>query len=308
MKIVFLGTSGSMPTQERSSSSIAIRRKGEITLFDCGEGTQRRMVAARIGFRRPTRIFITHLHGDHVLGLPGLIQTMTLLQRERPLYIYGPQELASFIKAFSSVLGGPGFTIRISEIVSEGVVYSGAEYSVVAVRADHDEPSWSFILEERPRPGKFHPERARSLGVPEGPLWKRLQQGEEVKLRDGRVVCSVDVVDPPRGGLKIAYSGDTRPTEAFIKAAEGADLIIHEATFDESLEERAGENGHSTATKAAEVARAAGARSLILTHISSRYPDVSVLLEEARKVFPETEIAEDLMEIELQPERLKKDS
>ncbi|MFB0558420.1 MAG: ribonuclease Z [Candidatus Bathyarchaeia archaeon] len=299
MKVIFLGTSGSMPTQDRSSSSIAIRRKGEIIMFDCGEGTQRRMVATRIGFRRPTRIFITHLHGDHVLGLPGLIQTMTLLQRERSLHIYGPTGITRFIEAFSSVLGGSGFAIRINEIISEGIIYSGSEYSVTAIKADHDEPSWSYILEEYPRPGKFYPTKAKSFGVPEGPLWKRLQRGEDVKLSDGRVVRSMDVVDPSRRGLKLAYSGDTRPTEAFSNAAEGADLMIHEATFDDSLDEKAGENGHSTATKAAEVARAAGVGLLILTHISSRYPDVSVLLEEAKKVFQETKIAEDLMEIEL---------
>ena len=299
MKIIFLGTSGSMPTQSRSSSAIAIRRKGEIIFFDCGEGTQRRMVEAHIGFRRRTKMFISHLHGDHVLGLPGLIQTMTLLQRDRPLHIYGPEGLADFIQAFSSALGGPGFTVKISEITSEGIVFRGSEYEVTAVEADHDGPSWSYVLAEHPRPGRFHPGKARALGVPEGPLWGRLQHGEDVELRDGRIVKSRDVVDAPRRGLKIVYSGDTRPTEGLLEAASGADVLIHEATFDDSLACKADENRHSTVTQAAEVAKEAGVGTLVLTHISSRYPDASALLEEAVKVFPNTMIAEDLLELEL---------
>jgi ribonuclease Z len=287
-----------MPTQGRSSSSMAVRRKGEIILFDCGEGAQRQMVAARIGFRRPMRIFISHLHGDHVLGLPGLIQTMTLLQRERPLHIYGPGGLASFIRAFSLVLGDPGFTIKIFEILGGGVVFEGQEYNVTAVEADHDGPSWSFVVDERPRPGRFHPERAVELGVPEGPLWKRLQQGEDVVMGDRTLVRSEEVVEPPMRGLKIAYSGDTRPTGNLVNAARGADILIHEATFDNSLEDKATENGHSTAAQAAEVAKAAGVGMLILTHISSRYPNEGILLEQAREIFPNTRVAEDLMEVE----------
>jgi ribonuclease Z len=288
-----------MPTQSRNSSCIAVKRKGEVILFDCGEGAQRQMVSARIGFRRPMRVFVTHLHGDHVLGLPGLIQSMTLLQRERSLYIYGPQGIAGFVEAFSAVLGNPGFTIRIYEILSEGPVFKGPEYDVAAVGADHDGPSWSYVLEEHPHPGKFHPERAEELDVPEGPLWKKLQQGEDIVLVDGTQVKSSEVVEPPKKGLKIAYSGDTRPTEVLIEAAKGADILIHEATFDDSLAERAEENGHSTASQAAEVARAIGAGMLILTHISSRYPDEGVLLEQAETIFPNTRVAEDLMELEL---------
>ena len=290
-----------MPTPSRGSSALAVKRKGEVLLFDCGEGTQQRMVAARIGFRRSTRIFITHLHGDHILGLPGLLQTMTLLRRERPLYIYGPRGLLDFIKAFSSTLGGPGFPLEVYEILDEGIVYSGAEYRVDAVRADHEGECWSYAVVEHPRPGRFHPERARALGVPEGPLWGRIQHGADAVLDDGRLVRSADVVDSPRRGRRIVYSGDTRPTEALVRLAEGADILIHEATFDDVLTERAMEDGHSTASQAAEVAAAAGVGMLMLTHISSRYPDPAVLLEQARETFPNTRIAEDLMEVEVQP-------
>jgi ribonuclease Z len=301
MRIIFLGTGGSIPTRERGSPAIAIMRKREVILFDCGEGTQHRMAAAHVSFNRPTRIFVTHLHGDHVLGLPGLLQTMSLLEREIPLQIYGPRGLASFVGAFTSILGAPTFPLEINELVEEGVAYSGPEYRVEAVRADHDGESWSYGLFENPRPGRFHPDRARMLGIPMGPLWRRLQYGERVILDDGRVIEPDEVVDPPREGRRIIYSGDTRPNRGLIGLAEGADILIHEATFDDGLAERAYRDGHSTARQAAEVALAAGARALILIHISSRYPDASILLEQARAVFPNTMIAADMMEVDLPP-------
>lgn len=288
-----------MPTQTRGSSALAIKRKGEIILFDCGEGTQRRMVEAGLSFRRPTRIFISHLHGDHILGLPGLLQSMSLLGREQTLYIYSPVGFVGFIHAFNSILGDPIYPLEICEITSEGTIFTGPEYDVIAVEADHDYFSLSYVFEEHPRPGRFHPDKATAQGVPEGPLWRRLQHGEDVKLDSGKLVRSRDVVDAPRRGLKISYSGDTRPTEALIKAAKGSDVLIHEATFDDSLADKANTNGHSTAAQAAEVAKAADVGMLVLTHISSRYPYAGVLLDEAKKVFSRTRIAEDLMEIEL---------
>ena len=296
--MVFLGTSGSMPTPERGSSAVALVRGHEVILLDCGEGTQRQMVAAHIGFSRPTRILVSHLHGDHVLGIPGLLQSMTLQRREAPLEVYGPVGTAAFIQAFTSTLGGPGFPVTIYEIRKPGVIYDSVVYSMEVAEADHDVEAWSYALVEYPRPGRFHPDRARGLGVPEGVLWKRLQGGEDVELSGG-VVRSSEVVDPPRPGRKVVYSGDTRPTEGLVRLAEGADILIHEATFGEELAERAEEDGHSTARQAAEDALKAGVRRLIITHISSRYQDVAQLESEARVVFPDTVAARDLMVVEL---------
>ncbi len=294
MEIIFLGTGGTMPSALRGLPSIAVRRGGELLLFDCGEGAQRAMARARIGFGRPMRVFITHLHGDHILGLPGLIQTMNLLGRERPLHVYGPRGLGGFLEAVSRYVSPPEFPLIIHR-VHRGVIHRGGDYRVEAVEAEHEGECWSYAIIEDPRPGRFHPERARRLGVPEGPLWKRLQRGEDVVLSDGRVVRSRDVVDPPRRGRRIVYSGDTRPNRRLLELARGADILIHEATFDDGLRDRAIRDGHSTAREAAELAAEAGVRLLILTHISARYPDPKPLLEEARSVFPNVLVAEDLM-------------
>ena len=274
-------------------------REGEVILFDCGEGTQQKMFAVRLGFGRPTRIFITHIHGDHVLGLPGLLQTMSLLGRERPLRIYGPRGTLGFLEAFTSILGEPVFPLEVCEFEEVGEVCEGRGYRVLAIPADHSVKALSYALVEEPRPGRFHPEKALELGVPEGYLWKSLQQGETLTLPDGRVVRPEEVVDPPRVGRVIVYSGDTRPNDGLVELARGADLLIHESTFGDELAEKALLDGHSTPSQAAEVARRAGVRELILTHISPRYVDSAPLLEQARRVFEKTRIADDLMEVEV---------
>ena len=298
MKVVFLGTGASMPTPRRGSSSVVVRVGRSLYMFDCGEGTQRQMVRAGVGFRRKTLIFLSHLHGDHVLGLPGLLQSMRLLGRERRLDIYGPVGTVEYVKAFSEALGGPAFPVIIHEIMEPGVVYSGDGLEVVAARSSHRVESWSYGLFEEPRPGRFHPEKARAQGVPEGRLWHRLQHGEAVTV-EGRTIQPMMVADPPRPGRRIVYSGDTRPYPGMIELAGGADLLIHEATFSQELQERASEDGHTTAREAAEVAREAGAQRLAMVHISARYHDPDVLLEEARQVFGNVFVAEDLMEIEV---------
>ena len=301
IEVHFLGTSASVPTPTRSLPCIAVRRRGELLLFDCGEGAQRQMMLAGVGFSRRMRVFITHLHGDHVLGLAGLLQTMSLMGREDKLSIYGPRGLAEFIEALERALNfTPGYEVEVVE-VDEGLVCRGEGYEVRAARVEHGVPALAYALIEDPRPGRFMPERARELGVPEGPLWKQLQRGEPVEV-DGRVVRPEEVMGPPRRGLKLAYSGDTAFCEAMVRLAEGADLLIHEATFDDSLADRATEEGHSTASQAAEVARLAGVKRLILTHISPRYQDASILLSQASRVFREVRVAEDFMKVELRYE------
>ncbi len=297
LKVVFLGTSGSMPTDNRSSSCIVVKIDRDLVMFDCGEGAQRQMVKARIGFRRNMKILISHLHGDHVLGLPGLLQTMSLLGRERNLDIYGPIGIVEYIKAFSEQLGGPAFPVIIHE-VRTGLVHEDDRHIIMAVKSVHRVESYSYGLFEKPRPGRFHPEKAEDLGVPKGRLWNSLQHGESVNF-DGITIKPEQVVDSPRPGRRIVYSGDTRPNERLIELAKDADLLIHEATFSEELSERALEDGHSTTVQTAEVAKKAGVKLLAITHISSRYPDPSVLLIEAKKVFIDVILAEDFLEINL---------
>jgi len=299
LQIIFLGTAASIPTPTRALSAVAVKRKGELLLFDCGEGTQRQMVQAKIGFNRKTRIFITHMHGDHVLGLPGILQTMSLLGRERPVHVYGPKGTAAFIGAMiETVQFSVGFPVEVQE-VEEGVICREKEYEVHSAWAEHSVQSLAYALIEKPRPGRFHTERATSLGVPKGPSWSKLQRGENVELSDGRVIRPEDVLGPSRPGRKIVYGGDTRPSDNIAELAKGADVLIHEATFAENLAERAEEDLHSTPGEAALIAKKAHVKLLVLTHISSRYGDASVLLEEAKKNFPKVMVAEDFMRIDV---------
>ena len=300
LSVIFLGTSGSTPTPQRSLPAIAIRRKGEIILFDCGEGVQRQMIMAKLSFHRKMKIFITHMHGDHVLGLPGLIQTMSLFDRQRKLEIYGPKGLKEFIDVIQKTVQYTlTFPIEIHEITKAGKICEEDEYTVFAVEVDHVIPSFAFALIEKPRPGKFYPEKAKKLGIPEGPLWSRLQRGYSVTLPNGRTIKPSEVVGPPRPGRKIVYSGDTRPCMNLVRLAENADLLIHDATLDDELAEKAYEDGHSTPSQAAEIAKKARVDKLVLTHISARYKSAEKLLEQAKKVFPNVFVAEDFMKIEI---------
>jgi len=300
LRVVFLGTAGSVPTPKRSLPAILIQRKSEQIMFDCGEGVQRQMIKAKTGFHRKMKVFVSHMHGDHVLGLPGLLQTMALLDRERKLDVYGPPGIKRFLEDVrETVQFVLTFPVEIHEIREAGVVCEEQEYFVQTVWANHVIPNLAYALAEKPRPGKFHPEKAKTLGVPEGPLWSKLQHGHEVKLSNGRIVKPEDVTGPLRLGRKIVYTGDTRPFKGFVKFAAGADLLIHDATLDDDLAERAEEDGHSTPKQAAKNAKKAKAKQLILTHVSARYDDTSILLEQARKIFKNTQIAEDFMKTEI---------
>lgn len=300
LRVIFLGTAGSIPTPKRSLPAIVIQRKDELLIFDCGEGIQRQMIQAGVGFHRKTKVFITHLHGDHVLGLPGLLQTMALLDRERKLEIYGPPGIEAFVNAFQqTVQFNLTFPLELLEVKDANSVCEEKEYKVRAVWADHVVPSLAYALIEKPRPGKFNPEKAKALGIPEGPLWSKLQHGSAVKLPNGHVVKPEEVVGPPRPGRKVVYSGDTRPTESVAELAQNADLLIHDGTLDDELTDKAYEDGHSTASQAAEIANNAKVKWLILTHVSARYKNANVLVEQARNFFPKTDVAEDFMKIEL---------
>ncbi len=300
LHVTFLGTAGSVPTPERSLPAVLIQRKGEQLMFDCGEGVQRQMIKAKAGFHRKMKVFISHMHGDHVLGLPGLLQTMALLDRERKLDVYGPPGIKLFIESIrETVQFVLTFPVEIQEIEEAGVICDEEEYTVQAVWANHVIPSLAYTLVEKSRPGRFYPEKAKVLGVPEGPMWSRIQHGHKVKLPDGRVVKPEQVLGHPRPGRKIVYTGDTRPFKGFVKFADGADLLIHDATFDDDLAERAEEDGHSTSSQAAENAKKAKVKRLVLTHISARYGDTSLLLEQAQKIFKNTQVAEDFMRIEI---------
>jgi len=300
LRLVFLGTAGSVPTPKRSLPAILIQRKGEQVMFDCGEGVQRQMIKVKTGFHRKMKVFISHMHGDHVLGLPGLLQTMALLDRQKKLEVYGPSGIKRFIEDIrETVQFVLTFPVEIHEINKAGVVCEEEEYAVIAVWANHVIPNLAYALVEKPRPGRFYPEIAKALNVPEGPLWSKLQHGHKVRLSDGRVVKPEDVAGLLRPGRKIVYTGDTRPFKGFVKFAASADLLIHDATLDEELSERAEEDGHSTPNQAAINAKKARAKRLILTHISARYDDTSMILEQARKIFRNTQVAEDFMKIDI---------
>jgi len=246
------------------------------------------------------KIFITHMHGDHVLGIPGLLQTMALLNREKKLDIYGPPRIRDFLEATKETVPfGLTFPVEIHEIEKAMVVCDEEEYFVEAFRSKHMIPSFAFAYVEKPRPGRFHPEKAEAMRVPEGPLWGKLQSGRSVKLPNGSVVKPQDVMEPQRAGRKIVYTGDTRPFRLLEKIASGADLLIHDSTLGEELVERAKKYGHSTPIQAARTAKKARVKKLVLTHISQRYEDTSAWLKQAKKIFKNTVIAEDFMRLDI---------
>jgi ribonuclease Z len=254
-------------------------------------------------FGRLSRIFITHLHGDHVLGLGGLLQSLSLSRRTRPIQVFGPLGIRRFIEALSETLHFmPSFDLIIEEIKDAGTIFETSQYTVSVCRTDHDNIlSLAYLLEEKWRPGQFFPDKCRQLGVPEGPQWKKLQTGESIRLDNGNIVTPDMVLGPKRPGRKIAYSGDTRPTKNIVSLSFDADALIHDSTYDDSLLDKAVEYGHSTASQAAEVARQAKVKLLILTHISNRYKDDRILLEQAQRIFPNSIVAKDFAEILVPP-------
>ncbi|MGH9934054.1 MAG: ribonuclease Z [Nitrososphaerales archaeon] len=298
LKIIFLGTSSAMPSSKRNLSSVAIVRGNEVLIFDTGEGMQRNFLASGIGTNRKTKIFITHMHSDHVLGLLGLLQTMALQNREMPVQIYGPDVLRDFIESNMKLLSF-GLTFPVTFMpVNEGVVVEESDYVVKAKLAEHSIKSYSYCLAEHERPGIFYPEKAEKLGIPKGGLWHKLQYGEEIDF-NGKVIKPEDVTGSKRKGRKIGISGDTRINDGLVDFFNDCDLLIFDSTYGEDHKDKAAENMHSTAKEAAALAAKAGVKKLVLTHFSARYEDVSVLAKEASEVHTNVVAAEDLMAIEI---------
>ena len=300
LSVRFLGTSAARPTVERNVSSIAVIREGETLLFDCGEGTQRQMMRYGITFAL-NDVFVTHFHGDHIIGVIGLFRTLALQGRTEPMRMFGPRGAARVLRGAAQFgVDRVGFPVEITEVVP-GQAIARDGYSIIPFATLHSgEGSVGYTLAEEDRKGRFDPGLARSLGIPEGPLWGKIHKGESVTLDDGRVIESSMLVGPRRSGRTLVITGDTRPSDTTIEASRGADLLIHEATFADEEAVRASETGHSTAREAANVAATAGVRRLALTHFSARYSrDPGELLREAREVFNEVVLARDGMELEI---------
>jgi ribonuclease Z len=300
LSLRFLGTSASRPTVERNVSSIAVIREGETLMFDCGEGTQRQMMRYGITFALAD-IFFTHMHADHMLGVIGLLRTLALQGRTEAMNLYGPPGSERLLwQAIKLGSEKQHFEIRIFELTPETPLKRHG-YSVIPFAVEHgDRMAIGYHIAEETRLGRFNPDKARAMGIPEGPLWGRIHKGETVSLPDGRTIKPSELVGASRPGRRIVLTGDSRPSEGTITAATGADVLIHEATFATEEAPRALETGHSTAREAAEVAAKAGVKKLVLTHVSARYSrDTSELENEAREVFPATIIARDGMEIDV---------
>jgi ribonuclease Z len=298
--VTFLGTSSGVPTPERSLASVAIQRQGELFLFDCGEAAQVQYRRAGLGFAPLTAVAITHLHGDHVTGLMGLLMSLQMADRAEPLDLYGPPGLGEYIRCNRKALHTHfAYALQLCEESGATIFRETDTYRLVAAPLDHRLLCLGFRFEECPRPGRFNIEAAKQLGVPEGPLFGRLQRGEAVTLPGGREVRPEEVLGPPRPGAVVVYCTDTKPCRNAVELGRDADLLICEGTFDATMRGEAHRKGHSTVADAAHIAAEAGARQLVITHISPRYVDTSPLLAQARAIFPETRIARDLMRVEV---------
>jgi ribonuclease Z len=300
LTLQLLGTSASRPTVERNVAAMAVVREGETLLVDCGEGTQRQMMRYGVSFSLDD-VFFTHFHADHLLGILGLTRTLALQGRTEALRLWGPRgakRVLGQVERFGN--DRLSFPLEITE-VDPGTPIARQGYAILPFPVEHrGSTSVGYVIAEDERKGRFDPEVARELGIPEGPLWGRIHRGQPVTLDDGRTIEPSLIVGPTRPGRRLVLTGDTRPCAATIEAARDADLLVHEATFGDEEQERAAETGHSTAREAGMVARDAGVRRLLITHFSARYSrDPSELEREARSAFPNVLVGKDGMEVEV---------
>lgn len=294
MILTFLGTAASVPTRDRSLPSIVFNVNGDLILMDVGEGTQRQMLYVGLSPQKVMKILITHMHGDHILGLPGLIRTMAMLGRSQQLEIFGPRGISAYVNlTIEPALMGSDFELRVYE-VSPGVIIETKDYTVEAVPVNHGIEAYGYVLKTSDKPGKLLLDKALSLGLKPGPELRMLKEGKSVYV-NGRLIKPEDVLGEPLRGSKVVYSGDTLPCENIIRVSNGADILIHEATFINDDMELAKVAYHTTVRQAAEIASNADVGLLILTHISNRYQDLRMLLNEARNVFHNVLIAHDFM-------------
>jgi len=325
MELIILGSSAAIPVRERNLSSTALKYKNEILLFDCGEDLQRNFIEAGLKLNKPLKILISHFHGDHIIGIPGLLFRFGLISRTAPITIFGPRNLFLYLFVHRKVLGlKANYPIRIVEIdndnnkliifetldceipseekfLEDNVIFENDKYTLRYTKVDHSVLTFAYSFVEKPRYGKFEPKRAIELGIPESKLWKKLQEGEIIEFEGKKFdPLKEGIVGPKQPGRKVTYSGDTVPCENLIELGKNSDVLIHESTFSKELSDIALEKKHSTSIDAAIDAKKMGAKQLILTHISSRYQEDAVkLLEDAQEIFPNTLLAIDLMRISL---------
>jgi len=298
MKLVFLGTSAAQPTEKRGLSCICLEKEGEILMFDAGEAAQIAYMKSGLGWNKKMKLFVTHLHGDHCVGILGLLQTMSMQNRTESLEIFGPKGIDEFLAANIKVLNfGLPFSILIN-IISEGKIFENKKYLIHTTKANHSITAFSYLFEEKDKPGRFNVEKAKELGIPEGELWNKLQNGEEITNNE-KIIKPEQVLGEKRPGKKIGISGDTMPTKKLEEFFYQCDYLIFDSTFIEEEKQRALDTCHSTAKQAAELGKNAEVKNLILTHFSARYKDELQHKMEAEKIHNSVITAKDLLEVEI---------
>ncbi|MBT5842415.1 MAG: ribonuclease Z [Thaumarchaeota archaeon] len=298
MKLVFLGTSAAQPTERRGLSCICLERDGEILMFDAGESAQISFMKSGLGWNKKMKIFVTHLHGDHCVGILGLLQTMSMQNRTETLEIYGPSGIEEFIAANIKVLNfGLSFPVLIN-VINEEKIIDNEKFTIHTCKANHSITAFSYLIEEKDKPGRFNVEKAKELGIPEGELWNKLQNGNEINHNE-KIIKPEQVLGEKRPGKKIGISGDTMPTEKLEKFFDECDYLVFDSTFLDEEKQRAQDTCHSTAKQAATLAKNAKVKNLILTHFSARYKDEIGHLNEAKEIHDSVITARDLLEIEI---------